>query len=91
MTSRVTSRVKRQARATQRDRIRAALYAGAEMTALSALRDEGCAHLASRISELVAEGCPVKKKWALVESAYGGAARVVVYYVDPADRPVSAP
>lgn len=73
----------RGSRASQRQLVLEALRAGAELTALSAALDYGVGRLASRISELIAEGHPIKKRTVLVEKKAGrGDARVTLYWLE---------
>lgn len=65
--------------ASQRTLIKQHLQAGHTLTALQALRQFGCARLASRIDELRQSGMPISTEWLRIENAQGKRVRVARY------------
>lgn len=63
----------------QRNRIKAILEDGRSLNPLDAFKDVGTMKLASRISELIQEGYPIKKEWMEVTNRFGETVKVMKY------------
>ena len=70
---------------SQKKRILSYLQAGGNLTPLDALMKVGTMKLATRISELINEDghTEIRKTPTIVETADGGTARVMCYYIEP--------
>jgi len=68
--------------ASQRERLKALLDEGMSINPLEAFKLIGTMKLASRISELIQSGYPVKKSWKTVKNRFGEDVRVMEYRKD---------
>lgn len=69
-------------RQTQNQEILAALESGRELTQLDALRDYGVMRLASRVSDLRAQGHPIAKRMKRVTARNGRRCSVAAYRIE---------
>lgn len=67
---------------TQRDRIMRHLREVGSLTGAQAMSEYGIAHLASRITELVQAGQPIKKRMASAKNRYGETVSFCVYSLE---------
>lgn len=67
---------------TQRDRIMRHLREVGPITGAQAMSEYGIAHLASRITELVQAGHPIKKRMASAKNRYGETVSFCVYSLE---------
>ena len=67
---------------TQRDRVMRHLREVGPITGAQAMSEYGIAHLASRITELVQAGQPIKKRMASAKNRYGETVSFCVYSLE---------
>ena len=67
---------------TQRDRIMRHLREVGPITGAQAMSEYGISHLASRITELVQAGQPIKKRMASAKNRYGETVSFCVYSLE---------
>jgi len=63
----------------QRNRIKTILDDGRSLNPLEAFNEVGTMKLASRISELIADGYPIQKEWIEVTNRFGESVKVRKY------------
>jgi len=63
----------------QRERLKEILDKGQSINPLQAFNQIGTMKLASRISELIRDGYPIKKTWITVKNRFGEDVRVMEY------------
>lgn len=68
-------------KATQREKILQYIEENGSITPLDALREFGCMRLASRVSELKRDGCPITAKMETRKNRYGEPIRYARYTI----------